>query len=842
MQGSAPTDHNGGMSLTCPSFRNRRGGMVRLALLVSLLWCSLSSALAQTPGEPSGEIDGTVSTQNGTVRLPGAVIVVRSTANEELSEQVSDGDGQFRIAGLPPGRYKVSATLDGFEAVEVSAVVAPGGLATLSLDLRIAAVSEQVDVVAQAVVSSSGSLTTTETVQAADAQLLSPGEGFKSAVRLVPGVIELSGGQSIDGGRPNQASVQLGSATLVDPATNLAHVELPASGIDAVSVLPNPYEAEFGRFSSGLVLIQTKRAGEQWKIRLSDLEPALRLKRYTLLHVTGITSWKPSLEFGGPLVRNRLFLEQTAQYHYQTTDIASRPETELRTNEWVSSFTRLDANVSPHHSLVFAGGVVPSTVTNATLGTFTPPPATPNISDRIGYSLLTERSVVSNATVLETTLQVHAYDTSVRGQGTAPEELLPETTLGNFFNRQNRTTTTLQWIEAVSSSRKGPGGLHLVKAGFDAMRSGYNGTSVSGPVLIERSNGTLARRLEYGGPATQTVHTTDFAVFGQDRLQPNARSYVEFGGRIDRDGVTGSVGASPRVGVAVLFNPSGTSVLRGGYGIFYERTPSIAGAFGQFESALDTRYEADGATPLGPSVLYRHLVAPDLQAARSATWDLAFDERLNRRVTVHLGVLSRQGREQLIVDPAADHERGAVVLSSQGQSGYLQEEADLHVSAGQRFDVNASYVHSTAREDLNALINFYDVVLNPIIGANAYAPSSSDAPHRLLVRGRMRPTNRWLLVGTLDWRTGLPYSVVDETLEFVGPRNMLRLPTYLRLDAGFDRRLSIARLHPWLGLRVANALNAFLPSDVQANLGSPAFGSLYNSVYREYRIHLLFEK
>ena len=104
------------------------------------------------------------------------------------------------------------------------------------------------------------------------------------------------------------------------------------------------------------------------------------------------------------------------------------------------------------------------------------------------------------------------------------------------------------------------------------------------------------------------------------------------------------------------------------------------------------------------------------------------------------------------------------------------------------------------------------------------------------------PTNRWLLVGTLDWRTGLPYSVVGETLEFVGPRNAERLPTYLRLDAGFDRHVSIAKLHPWLGLRVANALNAFLPGDVQANLGSPAFGSLYNSVYREYRIHVLFEK
>jgi hypothetical protein len=41
---------------------------------------------------------------------------------------------------------------------------------------------------------------------------------------------------------------------------------------------------------------------------------------------------------------------------------------------------------------------------------------------------------------------------------------------------------------------------------------------------------------------------------------------------------------------------------------------------------------------------------------------------------------------------------------------------------------------------------------------------------------------------------------------------------------------------------VSNALNSFLPSDVQADIGSPAFGSFYNSVYREYRIHIRFAK
>jgi hypothetical protein len=164
------------------------------------------------------------------------------------------------------------------------------------------------------------------------------------------------------------------------------------------------------------------------------------------------------------------------------------------------------------------------------------------------------------------------------------------------------------------------------------------------------------------------------------------------------------------------------------------------------------------------------------------------------------------------------------------------------VTRGTRIDISASYMRSAAREDLNALINFYDSVLSPVIGANAYAPAPADAPNRLFVRGRIMPTRSWLLLGTLDWRDGLPYSIVNETLEFVGARNDQRFPTYVRLETGLDRRLSIAKVHPWLGLRVTNALNSFLPADVQANLGSPLFGAFANSEYRQYRIHLRFER
>src|SRR4030095_7047143 len=143
-------------------------------------------------------------------------------------------------------------------------------------------------------------------------------------------------------------------------------------------------------------------------------------------------------------------------------------------------------------------------------------------------------------------------------------------------------------------------------------------------------------------------------------------------------------------------------------------------------------------------------------------------------VSLHAGVLDREGSHALIVEPGHTP-GGQYVMSSSGRSSYLQEEVEVHVARGTRSDLNASYVHSSAREDLHRLLNFLEGVVQPVIGENAYAPAMADAPNRLLLRGRTRLTAGWQLLGTIDWRSGLPYSVVDEDLEFVGARNSLRL-------------------------------------------------------------------
>jgi len=226
----------------------------------------------------------------------------------------------------------------------------------------------------------------------------------------------------------------------------------------------------------------------------------------------------------------------------------------------------------------------------------------------------------------------------------------------------------------------------------------------------------------------------------------------------------------------------------------------------------------------------------------SRTWDAVFDYRWNARWAFRAGVLNREGRNELIVAPftgAAGVERR---LSSDGRSSYRDAELGVHYTRGAVVDIDATYTRSRSEGDLNILASSFDSVLAPIIGENAYAALSSDVPHRLFIRGRVMPRPKWLVLGIFDWRTGTPYSIVNEMIDFVGPRNAQRLPNYTRLELGVERRIKIFRFQPWVGVRMNNVLGSFLADEVQANTSSPYFGTFYNSEPRRIRASVRFER
>ena len=114
---------------------------MRITSVVLLLLFSVWPAAAQE----TGSLAGSIATDDGTA-LFGANITVAGDAIEGLRGTTTDGEGAFRIDGLPPGVYEVTASFLGYESVTTAGVMIRGGQTT-TLDVGLAAttlIGEQV--------------------------------------------------------------------------------------------------------------------------------------------------------------------------------------------------------------------------------------------------------------------------------------------------------------------------------------------------------------------------------------------------------------------------------------------------------------------------------------------------------------------------------------------------------------------------------------------------------------------------------------------------------------------------------------------------------------------------
>src|SRR5262249_39463321 len=96
-----------------------------LALLVALPFFFCSPMLAQITGDITGHC---LDEQGGP--LPGVTVEGRSPAFQGARTAVTDATGTYRLILLPPGVYKITATLQGFARAESTITVALGKTST----------------------------------------------------------------------------------------------------------------------------------------------------------------------------------------------------------------------------------------------------------------------------------------------------------------------------------------------------------------------------------------------------------------------------------------------------------------------------------------------------------------------------------------------------------------------------------------------------------------------------------------------------------------------------------------------------------------------------------------
>ena len=785
-------------------------------------------AVQATPSGPA-RVVVTISLEG--VRIPAVNVTLTDVdGNITIARTTSDEIGQVAFPDVPPGHYVVKAQRDGFADSESARfTVSSGETEQVLVEMRLTFVRESVDVVVPA-------NSPTESMQpVAVSDLLSgakmdiqplAGDDFQSLLTVLPSTIRGPEGRlRVKGGAPTTGALQMSSASLNDPSTGDFDLELPGGAVESVEVLSNPFAAEYGRFSTSVTQVRTKRGTNDWLFKPDNLVPGFG-KGFAF-----VSKFEPRFSISGPIKRDRLLLGQYFQYRYVQTRVKSLPgEPQIGLHSF-DSFTRLDGVLSSRHALT--GGVIyyPRKITNATLSTFRPEETTPKFTQS-GFSAgLVDRLILSAHAVLESTLALRTFEVDQKTQGPLPMIYAPQGQSGNFFNRQERNVRSVQVVEGLTMSKDDWFGQHVFKVGVDLQASRFDGENYSQELDVVRLDGSLAERTTYTPAVTNPEVTgTEVALFVQDRWRLNDRLNVELGFRADQDGVVERMNYSPRAGIAVSLLPEGRGILRGGFGKFAERTPLNVGAFTQYDTQTVSRFAADG-TAIGTPVTFAHAVDGSLEVPESIVQTVAWDQRFGRLFFFKMAYLHRNGSHGYTVEP--DASRGQLTLGSTGASKYWELETTGRFLASEHRDLSVSYVRSHASHDLNDYDQFFGSFRNPIIRSNEHALSATDVPNRLIVRGSIGLPAKLVLVPLYEWRTGFPWSAVNEFQDFVGPRNESgRLPTVSSLDFTLARPWHFRKYRFTAGIKIYNAFNSGDERDVQNNITSPDYGRFYNPIER----------
>src|SRR5919201_6621216 len=186
--------------------------MARIVSICLVFACS-SIQVRDAAAQQSGSIVVTVTTQDGSVLLPGATIALSPAADgvQPAPEttpvtEVTDGQGHARFDSIAPGFYVAVASLAGFDEARADAVVEPGRDTTVRLDLRVSPVAEHVDVVGAAETTRPTIATTLGPKGVLDhrtvAELPVHDNSVMSALKLIGGIVDRPSGVRIKGGRP----------------------------------------------------------------------------------------------------------------------------------------------------------------------------------------------------------------------------------------------------------------------------------------------------------------------------------------------------------------------------------------------------------------------------------------------------------------------------------------------------------------------------------------------------------------------------------------------------------------------------------------------------------------
>jgi hypothetical protein len=292
---------------------------------------SLAAALCLALGvtaraQSTATLQGTVTDQQGAV-VPNAKVTVRSQATGAERTTQTDADGNYQVASLPPGLYRVEVQAQGFQAQAASDLsVEVARTVVQNFQLTVGNVTQEVTVTAvppvvETATTSVGTVINQRTVQEiplngrhfVDLGLLLPGSvtppqnGFLTAPLRGQGSFAFN----TAGNREDTVNFQINGVNLNDMVQNQITFQPSINTVQEFKADNSTFSAEYGRNSGAVVNIATRSGtndfhGELFEFLRNDALDARNFFNFTLPHPPPFKRNQFGGNVGGPLDLPRL--------------------------------------------------------------------------------------------------------------------------------------------------------------------------------------------------------------------------------------------------------------------------------------------------------------------------------------------------------------------------------------------------------------------------------------------------------------------------------------------------------------------------------------------------------
>jgi hypothetical protein len=798
----------------------------------------------------TGSIHGTISTkqENASSDLSGiSVKLSAEPADANILSADTDDAGRYEFKNLKPGKYTISVSQQGFKLITKTVSVAPGQAAVQDFTLELETVAEKVEVREQTQVISTESVSNPEaTVTHRELVALpTPEEKIREVIPITPGVIKTQDGKlTFKGADENQSLFVVNSAQTADPVTGSFSIAVPTDAVQSFAVFKTPYNAGLGSFSGGLTTIETKPPEEKWNFYVKNIVPSVLGKNGSMV---GVAQATPGVDFGGPLLDGKLFFSEVFQYDMKKTTVRGLPwPDDIYKKQGFNSFTTLELILSPKQILTLTVNAFPLRQQHVDINALVPDPASNDLNQK-GIALhLSDRYQLDSGAIFSAVAQYTRFDSNAHGQGLDDMLISPQGWGGNFFNRWSRRGKQFQFLPSYQFAEKHWLGRHEIHVGVDVNYRSYFGVSTADPIHLLEQNGTLDEQISFQPAGAQITSDTSVAEFVQDHWILNPHWTVDAGARLSSETAGWSAAFAPRAGIAYTPNKDGKTVIRAGMGLFYSMLPLLAAEFDVNPTRVVSQFDSTGQL-IGPPVTYTNAyvggvnplstgILPEGPATtpRNFTWSLEGDRELRRNMVLRVGYIDSRTTYLFVIHPftGTAGQASFLGLTNTGSSHYREIESTVRFTVHEHNEVNASYIWSHNRGDLNNLSDVMIPFLQPVIRPNVYGILPSDVPNRVVTWGVFSLPKKFTFSPILDVHSGYPYSNVDVLQNYVGTPNGQRFATYLSLDVKIYRVFPVPFLgakggkthHIRLGFYSLNVTNHGNFNAVFNNVTAPNFG------------------